>query len=71
MNMSRSVYFKEWLARFKQGMSGAMCLPAITLDEVQVHVVACEEGAAVQRELHTARVGDGFTQQSHVAPNRG
>lgn len=48
-----------------------MCLPAITLDEVQVHVVACEEGAAVQRELHTARVGDGFTQQSHVAPNRG
>lgn len=55
------------MCTFENGLSGAACLPAITLVEVQVHAVACKEGAAVQRELHAARVGDGLAQQGHVA----
>lgn len=55
----------------KRGTSGAVCSPAITLVEVQVHIVARDEGTSVQRELHTARVRDGLTQQGHVAPCRG
>ena len=33
--------------------------------EAQVHAVAGEEGAGVQRELHAGRVRDGLTQQGH------
>ena len=45
--------------------------PAVALGEAEVHVVACEEGAAVQRELHAGGVRDGLTQQCQVAAKRG
>lgn len=38
--------------------------------EAQVHAVAAEEGARVQRELHAGRVGDGLTQQRHHCGRR-
>lgn len=45
--------------------------PALAVCEAQVHAVASEKGAGVQRELHAGRVGDGLTQQSHHSGCRG
>lgn len=45
-------------------------LPALAVREAQVHAVAGEEGAGVQRELHTGRVRDGLTQHSHHSGTR-
>lgn len=46
-------------------------LPALAVCEAQVHAVAGEEGAGVQRELHAGRVRDRLTQQSHHSGCRG
>lgn len=46
-------------------------LPALAVCEAQVHAVAGEKGAGVQRELHAGRVRDGLTQQGHHSGCRG
>lgn len=46
-------------------------LPALAVCEAQVHAVAAEEGAGVQRELHAGRVRDGLAQQGHHSGCRG
>lgn len=38
--------------------------------EAQVHAVAGQEGAGVQRELHAGRVRDGLAQQGHHSVGR-
>lgn len=45
--------------------------PALAVGEAQVHGVAGEEGAAVQRELHAGWVGDRLAQQRHHSGSRG
>lgn len=43
----------------------ASILPALTVGEAQVHTVAGEDGARIQRKLHAGRMRNGLTQHSH------
>lgn len=46
-------------------------LPSVTLRESQIHIMACEEGAAIQWKFNTGGVRNGLADQCQEAAGRG